>query len=230
ALKQWTAAGGNLVVYDMGDDYGELLRLEAALGLAGISAREAPLTRWKGPDESDRTFEQLQRVVDQEWALTSSRLADHPDTNLRKSADELSTLQAERRTATLGDPEWLPMRTLEYGHGKVIAMPDENPFPGSDAKWQWLEQVIKPNDDWNARVGVDLQTGDLQFLNYLIPDVGLPPVSSFRLLITLFVIVIGPVNYLLLKRRKRLFLLLVTVPLGAAIVTGGLFSYALIKD
>jgi hypothetical protein len=42
--------------------------------------------------------------------------------------------------------------------------------------------------------------------------------------------VIGPVNYLLLKRWRRLFMLLVTVPLGAAVITISLFSYALISD
>ena len=56
------------------------------------------------------------------------------------------------------------------------------------------------------------------------------PVGSFLILITAFVIVIGPVNYFLLRRKRRLYLLLVTVPLGAALVTLALFAYALISD
>ena len=56
------------------------------------------------------------------------------------------------------------------------------------------------------------------------------PVGSFLILITAFVIVIGPVNYFLLRRKRRLYLLLVTVPLGAALVTLTLFAYALISD
>jgi hypothetical protein len=43
-------------------------------------------------------------------------------------------------------------------------------------------------------------------------------------------IVIGPVNYWLLKRSKRLHLLLITVPAGAATITLLLFGYALIRD
>jgi hypothetical protein len=66
--------------------------------------------------------------------------------------------------------------------------------------------------------------------NWYIPGVGAAPVFSFLLLATLFAIVIGPVNYLLLGRIQRLYLLLVTVPVGAAIVTLCLFAYAVLSD
>jgi hypothetical protein len=49
-------------------------------------------------------------------------------------------------------------------------------------------------------------------------------------LITLFAITIGPLNYMLLRKKKRLYLLLVTVPLGAGIVIFALLNYALISD
>jgi hypothetical protein len=43
-------------------------------------------------------------------------------------------------------------------------------------------------------------------------------------------VLIGPVNYMLLGRAQRLYLLLITVPVGAALVTGSLFTYALLTD
>ena len=43
---------------------------------------------------------------------------------------------------------------------------------------------------------------------------------------TAFVFLIGPVNYFLLKRSRRLYLLLVTVPLGSALIIGSLFGFA----
>jgi len=58
----------------------------------------------------------------------------------------------------------------------------------------------------------------------------LAPVTEFRILISLFVLVIGPVNYFLLRRWKRLHLLVLTIPAGAMLVTGALFGYALIAD
>ena len=73
-------------------------------------------------------------------------------------------------------------------------------------------------------------TGNPEYWNWLVPGIGRAPVGSFLVLITAFVIAIGPVNYFLLRRKRRLYLLLVTVPLGAALVSLTLFAYALISD
>jgi hypothetical protein len=69
-----------------------------------------------------------------------------------------------------------------------------------------------------------------QYWNLLIPGVGDAPVTSFLVLISLFVVVIGPVNYFMLQQRRKLFLLLLTVPLGAGVITSALFTYALVSD
>jgi hypothetical protein len=68
------------------------------------------------------------------------------------------------------------------------------------------------------------------FEEFLVPGVGRPPVAMFQVLITLFVIGIGPVNYLLLRRKKKLYLMLVTVPAIALAVTVGLLGYAALSD
>ncbi|MGC4005412.1 MAG: hypothetical protein QM811_20750 [Pirellulales bacterium] len=62
------------------------------------------------------------------------------------------------------------------------------------------------------------------------PNAGQPPILLFRAAITLFVVLIGPVNYFYFKSRKRLTWLLATVPLGAAITTGLLLMFTLLKD
>jgi len=68
------------------------------------------------------------------------------------------------------------------------------------------------------------------FANLLVPGVGLAPVTEFRLLITLFVLAIGPLNYWLLLRANRLYLILFTVPLTALALTSALFGYAFVSD
>jgi hypothetical protein len=80
------------------------------------------------------------------------------------------------------------------------------------------------------RHGVSFTRQNGDFMNFLIEGTGQVPVFSFLVLISGFVVVIGPVNYLLLKRWRRLFLLLVTVPAGAAIITVSLFAYAILSD
>jgi hypothetical protein len=69
-----------------------------------------------------------------------------------------------------------------------------------------------------------------EFANLLVPGVGLAPVTEFRVLITLFVLLIGPANYWFLKRFRRLHLLVLTVPLAAILTTAALFAYAVLAD
>ena len=64
----------------------------------------------------------------------------------------------------------------------------------------------------------------------MIPGVGLVPVTRFQILITLFVVVIGPVNYYSLRRWGKLNLTVLTVPTGAIFLTAALLLYALLSD
>ena len=50
------------------------------------------------------------------------------------------------------------------------------------------------------------------FFNFLIPGVTSVPIYAFLVLMTLFTIVIGPLNYIFLRRRKRTYLLAVDDP------------------
>ena len=64
----------------------------------------------------------------------------------------------------------------------------------------------------------------------LIPGVGQPPVIAFGLLILLFVLVIGPVNYIYFRRRQRLHLILLTIPLLSFLACASLLVYAVFMD
>lgn len=83
---------------------------------------------------------------------------------------------------------------------------------------------------WTVRHGTAPDDANYSFSDLLVPGMGLAPVTEFEVLITLFVLVIGPLNYWLLKRWRRLHLMVLTVPLAAAIVTLALFTYAVISD
>jgi hypothetical protein len=83
---------------------------------------------------------------------------------------------------------------------------------------------------WEERHGMTPEEANLDFAKLLVPGVGLAPVSEFQVLITLFVLVIGPANFWLLKRFRRLHLLVLTVPLAAILTTVALFAYAVLSD
>jgi hypothetical protein len=79
-------------------------------------------------------------------------------------------------------------------------------------------------------MGFDAADPSADFWNFIIPGVGRVPIYAFLGLMTGFVIFIGPLNYMYLRRRGKLHLMIVTVPLCAAVVTFSLFAYALVSD
>jgi hypothetical protein len=166
---------------------------------------------------------------------------------------DLRPLPDAQRTPTIGG--WatnqafgaLPSLRRPAGLGLVVAVASvtprnvastsptitiDDPFaPGSSGDWnKVLQQIDLRHQNWTTRHGMSYQSYNQGLWNWYIPGVGAAPVFSFLLLATLFAIVIGPVNYLLLGRIQRLYLLLVTVPVGAAIVTLCLFAYAVLSD
>jgi hypothetical protein len=95
----------------------------------------------------------------------------------------------------------------------------------------WLVNQLEPRNYMGyQRTGVSYRRHNGDYMTFLVPGTGLVPVWSFMVLISAFVIVIGPINYMLLKQSRRLFMLLVTVPLGAAVITCSLFAYAVVSD
>lgn len=184
AVLDWVAAGGNLWVYGVGDEFPRIGELEDLLGLA--------------PGSKDKASEPAARG----WNSQEFPSPEHPHFLLR-----------------------------ELQMGLVVALQPEDPFPGTKEQWDAvLTAVGQDRYLWTRRHGLSMSEPNAEFWNFLIPGVGLVPAVQFGVLITLFALAVGPANYLLLRRRKRLHLLVVTVPLSAAAVTLALFLYALVAD
>jgi hypothetical protein len=93
-----------------------------------------------------------------------------------------------------------------------------------------LRMALDSVGRWGSRHGTVPDDANVSFSDLLVPGMGLAPVTEFQVLITLFVVGIGPVNYFLLKRWRRLHLMVLTVPLAAGVVTLALFAYAFLAD
>ncbi|MBX3464720.1 MAG: hypothetical protein KF830_16240 [Planctomycetes bacterium] len=63
-----------------------------------------------------------------------------------------------------------------------------------------------------------------------VPGLGEPPVLAFLVVVLLFAVVVGPVNFLLLRRLRRPLLLLLTVPVCGLGTTLGMLGYGLWHD
>jgi hypothetical protein len=107
-------------------------------------------------------------------------------------------------------------------------LPNQPPFESVPATP--VTVAIETISDWPKRHGLSPDLANADFADFLVPGVGLAPVTEFRVLITMFVLVIGPLNYWLLMRANRLHLLLLTVPALAIGLTAALFGYAMLSD
>jgi hypothetical protein len=112
--------------------------------------------------------------------------------------------------------------------GRLVVVP-ANPFQDySPDQWESLLRLAGAPAawEWNERHGFSARYPSQDFLEFLIPSVKGVPVIAFLVLITLFTIVIGPVNYALLYRKRRLYLLVLTIPLIAVVTSLSLFGYS----
>lgn len=206
ALREWTAAGGNLFVSGVG---GKLARRDEVLNALHEKAVAGDIDEWTKPDPDDFS----PRLNSPYASFGTTVLGD---------ATTPAALPAE------SDP---PFLLHGFGSGMIVAVAADNLFDESTNNWVWMLNSLGPDRWlWYRRQGLSLERKNADFWNWLICGVGLAPVTEFRILITVFVLAIGPVNYFWLRRRGRLHLLVVIVPLAAMAVTLSLFAYAMVAD
>ncbi|MEE2705447.1 MAG: hypothetical protein VX988_00240 [Planctomycetota bacterium] len=215
AIRQWVATGGNLVIEQFpfgptGNDPSGLQAVDTAL-IQNDGRSPSDDSRWRSsvetsPDDRDRP---QQRPLEIPFRWRPYQIG-----TVTVAGGKLSDLGFRYEDFSDGD--------IEYG-GAVY----EESMPENSARFS------PPDYDrqtWAMRHGLEPYMGTSEFWNFLIPGVGLAPVGAFRILITLFVIAIGPVNYYFLRRWRRNHLLVFTIPVCAGAVTFALFGYALISD
>ena len=116
-----------------------------------------------------------------------------------------------------------PLRRAVMG-GRIYVIPETG---GDVSDWFLVFRDLGPDrltvaDRW----GVNGRGPNREFFEFLIPGVRGVPVGALVALITLFALVIGPLNYWLLRRRHQVGRLAVTVPLIAAATSAALLGYS----
>jgi len=225
AIREWLATGPLLVVSGMGADYARLGELEQRMGLLPVEDEDAEFAGWREPSKRQMapTIHRLNGQGQGGWfAIPNMAVVD------AASGEEE---QPPSPTPEKAEPSRPPLLVRDVDFGRLVALPGDDPFPGSPLLWSGLFNAV--GDDcwmWYRRHGLSLQRENKDYWSLMIPGVGKAPVTSFLALISLFVIVIGPVNYFFLQRSNRLYLLLLTVPVGALLFTFGLVVYAATSD
>ncbi len=233
ALLDWTAAGGNLLVFDMGVSRD---RREALGRLVQLPPSGPEDDTWRPPQVS--LFKQ--RVAGlgtdvyepyEEIPLNTRGSAVPGNRTSRQGRSERKDEKSEPRKPLPKRPTTSSFASHPYEMGMLVAIASDAPFDEDAGFWAWLcNDLTTTRVIWSQRHGLSLMNGNPEFFNFMIPGVGKAPLNAFRVLITLFVLAIGPVNYYVLRHLRRLHLLVVTVPVSAAGVTFALFAYAILTD
>jgi hypothetical protein len=217
ALVDWARAGGTLCIFGVGGDWHGLEEVEQLSGCGSVPGAGAPYRGWQTPT----------REVFDELVVPIFQAARDANSNSQSAGGAQPPVPAINPT--------MPAETVfawrELGFGRVAALSPAQPFPGAAEQWLWLYRSAMPySQNWISRYGTVPDGANPHFNEFLIADVGLPPIGMYRVLITVFVVAIGPVNYWILRRQGRLHLFLFTVPLAAVLTSGALLAYAMLSD
>ncbi len=199
---------------------------QAYTGLDIITLSAANLGRLETDDRAA-----IVRWVEAGGALLVYAAGDEP----QASASIVETLLGEGAPRAAGK-EW---KTFGSGEGRwsqrdrmlgrLVAVP-QDPFRSfSVGQWEALFKGIgRDRWEWIERNGFSARYPSNNFMDFLVPSIRGVPVVAFLVLITLFAIVIGPLNYIYLWKQKRLYLLVVTIPAIAFVTSLSLLGYSVI--
>jgi hypothetical protein len=212
-LETWVSRGGRLVI---GGGKGDILTL------AGLPDSMLPFTL------------QRQTEVDVLTALTDFADAEP----VRVPGPFVVSIGEADRGRTLVTQDGLPLvREWAVGKGFVdfvaldLAASPFDAWAGTTAFWEHLVAPGASYPEWlpsdmSAR---QMKSGQMAYALSRLPALDLPSIRSLGLLLTLYVVLVGPVNYLLLRWRKRLHWAWVSIPTITLAFSAGAFGlgYAL---
>ena len=233
AILKWVHTGGTLIVYGVKQKAATSQPLLHALEL---DRQGAPEMDWEPCDprtrrvihvpQTDEHGRLVPELATPKTAEPETAEADsNPFTKAFKAAEGNQSRTA-RPFQWSGDSGTFVRRRLVLGY--VYAFRD-NPFPGSPHDWAWFLQSVGPERyRWASRHGISARQESDDFLQFRIPGIQGVPVFSFLALITVFAVVIGPLNYWFLWKQKRLHLLIVSIPVIALVTSVTLLAYSVI--
>jgi hypothetical protein len=204
ALRRWISAGGRLVI------------VGGSAGIGTLSAFPDDILPYRPTATVDVAPTSL-------VSLLGAAPSGAPDVPAMAGA-----LAHGRTLATSGDRA--TAAELTYGAGRVTIL-------GFDPTSSWIAADKAAEDLWRAELPArtadgTLLTDDSQLVQavYQVPALALPPTGGLLGIIGAYILIIGPINYLILKRLDRRELAWVTMPLLVLAFAAAGFGYgALLK-
>ncbi|MCH8829229.1 MAG: hypothetical protein IID45_06585 [Planctomycetes bacterium] len=221
ALLKWTHCGGTLLVFNVGEPAAASKKLARLLDLQQPTAASPS---WRPAD-----LKVLRTVESQQFSGLENEQLRRALRSRRGSGARVSPSVGSGGGVFLWPRTEQAFARRKLLLGLVVAFQGD-PFVGTSYDWIWLLKTLRTDRySWNARYGMSARRESVEFVNFLIPGVEGVPVYAFLFLMTLFTVIIGPLNYFLLWKRKRLFLLVLTIPAIAFVTSLSLFGYSAIS-
>jgi hypothetical protein len=199
ALRRWLAAGGRLTI------------VGGSAGIGTLSALPDDLLPYRPT-----------ATLDLDPASLVSLLGPLPTGAVELPA-MAGALARGRALATSGDRA--VAAELTYGSGRVTLL-------GFDPTTRWLAESKSVDALWRAALPARSADGvqlfdDTQLVQatFQLPLLALPPTSGLLILIGAYIVIIGPINYLVLKRLDRRELAWITMPVLVLTFTAASFGY-----
>jgi hypothetical protein len=123
------------------------------------------------------------------------------------------------------------IRVQGVGAGYLVAIkPSKDRETPPSGHWSILATFLDDRASPTLRRGVDPLMGDRRFARWTIPGVAQPPVYTFMGLLTVFVILVGPIAYRRTARYGRGYLMFAIAPALALLTTLAMFGYGILSD
>ncbi len=114
--------------------------------------------------------------------------------------------------------------------GQIVVSKSAKSIPGTPQMWRTMAALSSGEMSESKKRAVDPCFGDRRFWDWVIPGVAQPPVYTFIGLLTVFVIVVGPIAYRKFTKLGRGYLMMFVAPLLALVTTLVMFAYGLVAD
>ncbi|MDB4557634.1 hypothetical protein N9053_00650 [bacterium] len=234
ALCGWGLCGGAIAVWDV----------ESQAELEALFDR--PATDSRGPsleqvESLGITQEDLNRVGI--FNLRSTTVAPPGVASPRVASGKVASGKRDEKLSDGG----ISFYGFQLGAGKVIAV---NGIPPRDAavvtvaeadgvneaslrnspNWEFYSKLMEKDVSPVLRRGADPVLGNSEYKKWLVPGVAQPPVYVLVTLLTIFVILVGPVAYRRTKKSGRSHLMFVIAPVLALVTTVSMFAYGVAAD
>ncbi|MEO1614624.1 MAG: hypothetical protein AAFV88_02165 [Planctomycetota bacterium] len=140
-------------------------------------------------------------------------------------ASDVATVKQE---ASAFQETWSQGYLCAVGMGLVLGVPGKE--IGNDMAPPLIDSLLDERVSALLLRGVDPVVGDARFRRWLIPGVAQPPVYTFIGILTLFVVLVGPIAYRSTTRAHRSHLMFIIAPVLAILTTVAMFTYGIVAD